>query len=218
MKAVIFDMDGVILDSEIHWKKAELSLFNKIVANWTKDDQHKIVGLSIHDTYRLLANDFGLTIGRDDFLERVMGVASDVYRNKANLMPDFLEFIKNIKSKNIPTALASSSLRRWIDLAIGRFSLKDYFDYIISSEDVDGKGKPAPDIYLFAAQRLGIDPKECLVIEDSRNGVVSAKSAGMYCVGLRNGFNEKQDLSTADREIEGFIKINNNEFFNLFTK
>lgn len=216
MKSVIFDMDGVILDSEIHWKKAELTLFNKILPSWTKEDQQKIIGRNINDTYRILANDYGLVLSHEKFIERVRGVALQVYRSKANLIPDFLDFIQNIKSKKIPTALASSSLREWIDIALNRFDIAQYFDFVVSNEDMDIPGKPAPDIYLDTAKKLGIKPADCLVIEDSKNGVVSAKSAGMYCVGFRNGFNKKQDLSMADIEIQGFKNLNNEKFFKLF--
>ena len=216
MKAVIFDMDGVILDSEIHWKKAELTLFNQILPKWTKNDQQRIIGLNINDTYRILANEYGLELSRPDFIDRVMGVALQVYQKKAHLLPDFLDFIKRLKENIIPTALASSSLKEWINIAIERFGLDGYFDYIISTEDLDTKGKPAPDIYLYAAKKLNIDPSDCIVIEDSRNGVLAAKAAGMSCIGFRNGFNKKQDLSPADWEAEGFKNINNNKFFRLF--
>jgi HAD superfamily hydrolase (TIGR01509 family) len=216
MKAIIFDMDGVILDSEFHWKKAELTLFQKLLPSWTKADQQKIMGLNVHDTYRKLANDYGLSLAHMEFLSRVEGIALEVYRKKADLMPDFVEFIKNIKSKKIPTALASSSLRQWIDIALKRFEIEMYFDFVVSNEDLDVPGKPAPDIYLYTAKKLGIKPADCLVIEDSKNGVMAAKAAGMYCVGFRNGFNKKQDLSSADVEIEGFKNMNNDKFFQLF--
>jgi HAD superfamily hydrolase (TIGR01509 family) len=216
MKAIIFDMDGVILDSEIHWKKAEFTLFNKMMPKWTKEDQQIILGLNIHDTYRILANDYGLEMEHAEFVKKVKGIALEVYKKWAGLLPDFLDLIKKIKDKKIPTALASSSLMEWINIALTRFDITKYFDHIISIEGLDMPGKPAPDIYLYAAKKLGIKPADCLVIEDSTNGIRAAKSAGMYCVGLRNGFNQKQDHSMSDIEANGFISLNNDKFFNLF--
>ena len=216
MKAVIFDMDGVIMDSELHWKKAELTLFKKLLPKWTKADQQTILGLNVHDTFRKLSNDYGLTLNHMDFLKRVEGIALEVYRKRANLMPGFIDVIQNLKNKKIPVALASSSLREWIDIGLSRFNIKPYFDLIVSNEDLDVPGKPAPAIYLHTAKLLNVKPSDCVVIEDSKNGVMSAKNAGMYCIGFRNGFNNKQDLSKSDLEVEGFKNLNNDKFFNLF--
>lgn len=208
MKAVIFDMDGVILDSELHWKKAELTLFSEMLGNWTKEDQQKIIGLNVNDTYRILANKYNLAMTRKEYLRRVKGVAKVVYTQKANLLDGFINLIKDIKNKNIPIALASSSLREWIEIVLNRFELNPYFDVVVSAEDIDAPGKPAPDIYLQTAKYLNLKPKDCAVIEDSKHGVEAAKSAGMFCIGLRNGFNQAQDLSSADIEINGFKELN----------
>ena len=216
MKAIIFDMDGVILDSELHWKKAELTLFNKLLPKWTKSDQQKIIGLNVHDTYRILANDYGLLLSHTEFIKKVEGIALEVYRKKAELIPEFIDVIKKLKNKKIPIGLASSSLREWIDIVMSRFELARFFDITVSIEDLDMPGKPAPDIYLHTAKKLNIPPHDCVVIEDSSHGVTSAKSASMYCVGLRNGFNKKQDLSLADIEVKGFKYLNDSNFFSLF--
>ena len=77
----------------------------------------------------------------------------------------------------------------------------------MSADEVGGKGKPAPDIYLYTAGKLQVRPEDCTVIEDSHNGVLSAKSAGMFCIGIRNGFNDEQDISAADLVIEGFGQL-----------
>jgi len=203
-------MDGVIIDSERYWKKAELTFFDKLLASWTKEDQQKIIGINVNDTYRLLANEYGLTISHKEFLRRVNGIAVEVYQNKCNLTDGFLELIEKLKTKNHKIALASSSLNEWIEIALERFSLKPFFDVVVSAEDINAPGKPAPDIYLHTAKKLEVDPKDCVVIEDSKHGVAAAKAAGMTVIGFRNGFNEKQDLSKADIEINGFKGLNIN--------
>ena len=197
-------MDGVIIDSELHWKKAELSLFKSLLHKWTEEDQHKILGMNMHEIYRLMANEYGLEITHAEYMRRVNGVAIDVYTKRCNLIDGFLDLVKRLKNDKIPIAIASSSLNDWINIVLDKFELRNFFDVIVSSEDIGNKGKPAPDIYLYTAKKLQTDPKDCIAIEYSENGVLSAKNAGMYCVGFRNGFNDMQDLSAADVIIEGF--------------
>ena len=88
-----------------------------------------------------------------------------------------------------------------------RFSLRDSFKVVVSADELAGEGKPSPAIYLLTAIRLGVSPHRCIAIEDSKNGVLSAKNAGMFCVGYRNGFNEEQDLSRADMIIHHFAEF-----------
>jgi beta-phosphoglucomutase-like phosphatase (HAD superfamily) len=89
-------------------------------------------------------------------------------------------------------------------MAVKRFDLNQHFEKVISADETDSKGKPAPDIYIHTMKQLNKDPSECLAIEDSKNGVISAQKAGMKCVGLKNGFNDDQDLSFSDILIHGF--------------
>lgn len=217
-------MDGVIIDSEKHWKKAELSFFGELLPSWTTEDQQKIIGINVHETYRILANEYGLEITHKEFMRRVNGIALEVYRHKCGLIDGFLGLIEKLKTKNtrpehnrrIKIALASSSLHEWIDIVLERFELKPFFDVVVSAEDINVPGKPKPDIYLYTAKQIDTPPKECVVIEDSHHGAQAAKSADMYCVGLRNGFNEMQDLSIADIEINGFTASNNQKILNFF--
>jgi beta-phosphoglucomutase-like phosphatase (HAD superfamily) len=90
---------------------------------------------------------------------------------------------------------------------LDRFSLRDSFKVVVSADELAGRGKPSPAIYLLTAARLGIRPNRCIAIEDSQNGVLSAKNAEMYCVGFRNGFNDEQDLSRADAIIHHFAEF-----------
>lgn len=201
-------MDGVIVDSEYHWKKGELTLFNQLLPKWTNEDQQKIIGMSMNEIYIILVKNYGLKINKSEFLEQVNKIATIVYMEQTKLSDGFMEVVNDLRKRNISISLASSALKIWINMVLDRFELHPFFNVIVSSEDINGASKPAPDIYLHTAKKLGVDPKECIVIEDSCNGVLSAKSAGMYCVGLRNGFNEAQDLSKADVIINGFGEFN----------
>ena len=205
-------MDGVIVDSEKYWKKAELTFFGELLTNWTKEDQQKIIGISVFDTYKLLKNNYGLEISQESFLEQVNEIAIRVYKEHCNLLDGFLDFIEKCKMLNAKIALASSSTKSWIKIVLDRFDLNQFFDVIVSADEVGGKGKPAPDIYLNTAAKLNIIPQKCIVIEDSKHGTTAAKAANMFCIGLRNGFNEMQDLSEADVQIKGFKTININMF------
>lgn len=205
-------MDGVIVDSEKHWKKSELDLYSKLVSRWANEDQQKIIGMGIIDIYGVLVKDYGLSMSQSDFLDKVNEIATIVYMEQSKLSDNFLKVINDLKEKNIPIALASSALDMWINMVLDRFELRPFFDVIVSSEDVGNKGKPEPDIYLLTAKKLNINPKDCIVIEDSKNGVLSAKNAGMYCIGFRNGFNDAQDLSGADEVIDGFQEFDNKLF------
>jgi HAD superfamily hydrolase (TIGR01509 family) len=208
MRALIFDMDGVIVDSEIHWKTSEGFFLKSLVSQWGPVDQGRITGISIYDTYDLLAREYGLAKSREEFMALYQEMAKDIYLQKASLIEGFRELLILARDKGMRTALASSSRRSWIEMVLGRFDLLPYFDAVVSIEDLPGaKGKPEPDIYLRTAEMLGVQPSECIVIEDSTNGVLSARRAGMFCIGFRNGFNEEQDLSEANVIVEGYRGI-----------
>ena len=208
MDALIFDMDGVIVDSELHWKQLEGFFLQSLIPSWTPADQGRIIGLSIHDLYTMLSGEFGLRKSKEEFLELYHEMARDIYNHKVALIPGFLDLLHDLRRNEIPTALASSSTRSWIDMVLDRFDLRPMFDVVVSADELEGgEGKPSPAIYLLTAQKLNVQPARCVVIEDSRNGVLSAKNAGMYCIGFRNGFNDEQDLSAADEIVNSLAEI-----------
>ena len=207
MNAVIFDMDGVIVDSEIHWKTLEGYFLQSLIPTWTSADQDKIIGLGVHDLYTLLISQYGLQKTKQQFLELYQEMANKIYGQKVSLIAGFSDLLTTLNKNNIPVALASSSPRSWINIMLRRFGLQASFRVVVSADELEGEGKPSPAIYLLTAQRLGVSPTSCIAIEDSKNGVLSAKNAGMFCIGFRNGFNEEQDLSKADMIIHGFAEI-----------
>ncbi|HEX8599089.1 MAG TPA: HAD family hydrolase [Chloroflexia bacterium] len=208
MQAFIFDMDGVIVDSELHWKKPEGFFLRSLVPNWTDADQTRIIGLSLDNMYRLLTTEYGVTHSKDDFLEVYMAMARQIYREMVALIPGFTELLAELHQREIPVALASSSTRSWIDIVLDRFDLRSEFEAVVSADDLTGgESKPSPAIYLHTASKLGVEPAECVVMEDSQNGVLSARRAGMYCIGFLNGFNEDQDISTADAIVNSYAEI-----------
>jgi HAD superfamily hydrolase (TIGR01509 family) len=208
--AVIFDMDGVIVDSEIHWKTVEGYFLQSVIPTWSSSDQSRIIGIGVHDLYALLTNEYGLQKTEEQFLELYQEMASEIYGQKVSLLEGFSDLLATLNKHHIPVALASSSPRSWIDIMLDRFDLRAAFKAVVSADELKGEGKPSPVIYLLTAKRLGVSPAACIAIEDSKNGVLSAKNAGMFCIGLRNGFNEEQDLSRADMVISGFAELDRN--------
>jgi HAD superfamily hydrolase (TIGR01509 family) len=214
-KGIIFDMDGVIVDSELHWKVVETAFLSSLLPAWGDSDQSQIIGLSMDHLYSLLVKDYDLQQSREQFLALYNEMANDVYLLRSALLPGVRELLVHLHHKSIPVALASSSPMRWIRLVLDRFHLQEFFRVVVSADDLQGEGKPSPAIYLLTASQLGVIPPQCIVIEDSRNGVLSAKRAQMYCVGLRNGFNEEQDLSQADLIIHNFSEFSQHLFQEL---
>ena len=202
--AVILDMDGVMVDSEHQWLLLEKPFLKGLLGRWTAADHRKVVGMGVEDLYYHLVREYGLGLGKADFLARCDRIAAEVYRSKVRLAPGLRDFIADLRRRRVPLALASSSPRLWVDMVLERFALRPAFRAVATGDDAPGRTKPAPDLYLLAARRLKVDPKRCLAVEDSDFGVRAAKDAGMTCVGLRSGHNDEQRLSGADWEARGF--------------
>jgi HAD superfamily hydrolase (TIGR01509 family) len=125
-------------------------------------------------------------------------MAVDVYNNRCSMTEGLMDLLAELDRRGMRHGLVSSSPQRWIRLFLTRFGLSEEFDPIVSADDVGGRAKPEPEIYLFAARKAEVRPERCLAIEDSGHGVRAAKAAGMTCAGLRTPFNPEQDLSLAD--------------------
>jgi HAD superfamily hydrolase (TIGR01509 family) len=208
MKAVIFDMDGVIVDSELQWQRCEGEFFRKHVPTWCEADHHKIVGLGVEDLYHFLAREYSISAGKEQFLKECHDIAALVYNERCSLTPGFTETLAEIKRRGLLLGLASSSPRLWILAVLRRFGLEDTFKAMACADDVpSGKTKPEPDIYLEALRRVGVSAGEAIAIEDSALGLRAAKRAGMACAAFRNGSNDAQDFSAADFEIRSLAEI-----------
>lgn len=203
-RGLIFDMDGVMIDSERFWVNIEPVFLQQIAPGWTKNDQDSITGLSMRDVYKVLQEKHQVTLGWDDFLATYRDLPLEIYQEKCQLIPGVLRQLEGANSLGHPTALCSSSPRQFIEIVLKRFALHSKFNSVVSSDDTEGIGKPDPAVYLLSAQRLALNPKDCVAIEDSDNGVASAKAAGMFCLGFRNTWNHKQSLAKADLLIEGW--------------
>lgn len=206
--AIIFDMDGVLIDSEKIWQQHEMGFLKTFVPEFPDEMHADILGRSIFGIFDLLVERFPGKVSSDEkeyFLQEYRKFGDENIYQKTNLTP----YTKEVLEKFSPLyaiGLASSSPFDWINTTLDRHEIREYFQVCSSGEEVKN-AKPDPEIFLLTADRLCVDPKNCLVIEDTKNGIFSAKAAGMSVLGFRNGFNEEQDLSQADGVIESFLEI-----------
>ena len=200
-RAVLFDMDGVIVDSERYWARIEEERIFP-AAGVLDIRAAEITGMNYREVYDHLDDEYDVTIDREAFLDIYEEAAREVYTDRAALMDEFRDLRGTLRDRGTRLAIISSSPPEWIDLVCDRFELTG-FDATVSAEEVDGPGKPEPDVYRHAADELGVDPAECVAVEDSTYGVASATAAGMTCIGYRSADAKDFDLAAADSAIDG---------------
>ena len=198
MKAFIFDMDGVIINSEPHHIEVEIATAAKYGATITEEDLSKYMGMVSTEMWSSVKSEHGLTGELEEILDhQINEKLSKLKASDLEPIEGIPALMQKLSKANIPMAVASSSPRVYITAVLEKFGIVDYFDSVISGEEVN-QGKPAPDIYLETAKVLGVEPKDCVVLEDSHNGVRAAKAAGMTCIGYLAPDAGGQDLSNAD--------------------
>lgn len=207
MQHIIFDMDGVIVDSEPHWHRAENEFIRGLVPSWGPEDHKRLLGMSVDSCFKLISKEYGVALSRDEFVNYFSQQAAEIYGKHVELVEGCVSCLARFRAAGCMIGLCSSSQNAWIELVIKRFGLNEYFDAFVGAESISGEAKPAPDLYLCIAEQLNVAPANCIAIEDSPKGVASAKAAGMRCVGFRNGSNDDVDLSEADTVYRGFDEI-----------
>jgi HAD superfamily hydrolase (TIGR01509 family) len=200
--AVLFDMDGVIVNSEDYWHAFERErLFPETVASGdpTPDE---VTGMHYREIYDVLAEAYEMAVDADEFVRRYDEAAAEIYGERVSLMAGFAALLADLRDDGRAVGIVSSSPQDWIGIVRDRFDLGP-FDLVCSAEDVDAPGKPEPHIYEHAARELGLDPADCTVVEDSAHGVAAATRAGAFTVAYRRQHNAEADLSAADAEVGG---------------
>ncbi len=186
LKAVIFDMDGVLIDSEPLWQEAEIAVFGQVGIPLTAADVRGTMGLRVDD---VVAYWFSRRPWRqpskkaveDTIIETVIALV----KAKGAACDGVDAILALFQQRNLPLALASSSPRKLIEAVLDKLAIRQHIP-IIHSAEMEARGKPHPAVYLTTAQKLGIRPEQCLVFEDSPNGVLAAKAATMRCVAVPN--------------------------------
>lgn len=206
IKAVIFDMDGVMIDSEPLWEKTERILLGRRDIDYSPSYRDQIVGLNQKDSGKLLVSTFELQETVEEIISERVEILTAIYEEELEVVPGLRPLLNELKNNNFLLAVASSSPLRVINFVLDMFSLHDYFSEVVSGECTEN-GKPHPDIYLHTADRLGVEPWECIAIEDSINGVKSAKAAGMFCIAVPDKRLSQEQFRTADLIINSLDKF-----------
>lgn len=209
MKAFIFDMDGVLIDSEPLHTRTKLSALRHYGVSFAAERLSSYVGRSTRELFCEAVTEQGLSgIDIGEMVDYKHKLYLDILRDDHDLQPieGSKELIESLRAAALPLALASSAGRKVIESVLERFFLTDYFSAVLSGAELP-RSKPDPAVYLLAAQRLKVLPEDCVVLEDSASGVAAAKSAGMYCIAYHNPHSGKQDLGKADRIVEHIAEI-----------
>jgi HAD superfamily hydrolase (TIGR01509 family) len=191
IKAVIFDLDGTLIDSMWVWGKIDEDYFKVRNMDLPKDLKDQIEHLSFEDTAVYFKNKFNLTDTLDEIKKEWLDSAHVEYTSNVKLKPGVVEFLSLLKTLNIKIGLATSNTKQLLEAGLQANGIYDYFDSITLTDEVS-RGKNFPDVYLLAAQRLGVKPEECIVFEDILPAVKSAKAAGMKVVGVYDDFSKHQ--------------------------
>ena len=196
--AVVLDLDGVLVDSEQLWDEVREGLARERGGRWHDRAQADMMGMSSTEWSRYMHDVIGLDESPEAINAEVVRRLLERYRVSLPLLPGAVEAVERL-ARRWPLALASSSNREVIDTVLNVAGIAEHFRATVSSEEVD-HGKPAPDVYLEAARRLGVEPKRCAAVEDSRNGILSAHAAGMRVIAVPNPHYRPSDdeLAKAD--------------------
>jgi HAD superfamily hydrolase (TIGR01509 family) len=182
--AVVFDLDGVLVDSEAVWDDVRRQFTEEHGGRWHENAQRDMMGMSSTEWSRYVRDRLGVRMKPEEISAAVADEVADQYREHLPLLPGAVKSVRAL-AVEWPLGLASSSNRHVIDLVLEEAGIANDFQATVSSEEV-GAGKPAPDVYLAAAERLGVEPSACVAIEDSTNGIRSAHSAEMAVIAVPN--------------------------------
>jgi len=205
-RAVIFDMDGVLINSEPLWEETEIRLLKSMGAEYDPAFRDNVVGLSQVDSSKLIIHEFGLSCSYRELISRRMEILLGIYDERLTMFKGARELLEKLRKTGLQTALASSSPMKAINYVLSKFFLKSLFDAVVSGDCVKN-GKPAPDIYMLAAEKLGIKPSECAAIEDSPKGAKSAVSAGMFCIVIPDKRLKAEEFEVCDAVCENIENV-----------
>ena len=202
-RAVVFDMDGLLLDTEVVWQRAEEDLFRRYGEEFSMDDKLAVIGTSAEHAAAYFARRLAQPPKRGPALvDELMDAMHEHLQLQVAGRPGAVELVERLRGRT-RLGLASNSPRRLVDAALATAGLADAFGAIVTSDDA--AFKPAPDIYLLACERLGVAPQDALALEDSASGIAAAKAAGLACIAVPQ-FAEI-DVSAADRIIDSLEEL-----------
>lgn len=179
-EAVLFDMDGTLVDSEIVWEAAEHAMFEELNVDFTFEVREQVIGMRLDAFFQRLKDIFNLTHSVQDLTDELTRRVLELLPTQTVAKPGAIEILKYVSELGIPYAIASSSPMSVIEAVVLSQEWHEVIKHLYTADDVT-HGKPSPDVYLHAAERLGVNPARCVAIEDSVNGAKAAVAAGMTC-------------------------------------
>jgi HAD superfamily hydrolase (TIGR01509 family) len=186
VEAVVFDLDGVLLDSEQLWNQSKEALVRATGGRWRDDAPRAMLGMNSTEWSSYMHDELDVPLPQEEINRAVVSWMEERYRSGLPLLPGAVDVVRGLAAQ-WPVALASSASRGIIDLVLELSGLAEVFVVTVSSDEVP-RGKPAPDVYLKAARRLGVAPASCVAIEDSSSGLRSAAAAGLTAIALPNPY------------------------------
>ncbi len=198
IQAILFDLDGLMVDSEPHSIASWQAVLGLRGATFDQATIDRTFGLRVDETSQLLKDTYHLPDTIDDLSREKIEYQITHLDGNVKPMPGLIELLDEIDRRNLKKAVASSSQRRYVDAVLKSIGVLDRFGSIVAGDQVS-RGKPAPDVFLAAARALNVDPQNCLVLEDAPAGVQAAKSADMLCIAVPNDHTRSLDLSLADQ-------------------
>lgn len=216
-KAVIFDLDGTLVDSMWVWSEIDVEFLKSYGYQVPKGLQHMVEGKGFTEVAEFFKDYFDLPESIDEIKQIWQRMAMDKYRSEVPLKPGVEKFLPYLKEQGISMAVASSNHLGLIEAALGNHGIRPYFDAIITACEVK-KGKPAPDVYLEAASRLHVEPARCMVFEDIVPGIMAGKNAGMDVCAIQDTYSlmqEKEKRDCADYFINSYEQVLNGTYEEL---
>lgn len=210
IEAVIFDLDGTLIDSMWVWQRVDEEYFARFNIEQPKDFNLAIEGKSFRETAEFFKKRFQLPLLVEEIEDDWNRMAWDKYKHEVPLKKGVMKFLQFLKKKNIKMGIATSNSRELVELVTKANGIRDFFDYICTATEVQ-KGKPEPDIYLRVAKGLNKNPKKCLVFEDVVNGIIAGKRANMKVCAVYDEASKDsthQKIKYADYYVENFTDIN----------
>ena len=209
IKAVIFDLDGTLVDSMWMWKDIDIEFLERYNIELPTDLQSAIEGMSFSETAAYFKKRFELPLEVEEIKAIWNEMAQEKYKNEVPLKEGVLEFLQFLKKNQIKTGIATSNSKHLVTLVLERHEILEYFDAVHTSCEVK-QGKPAPDIYELVASKLGVQPEHCLVFEDIMQGILAGKRANMRVCAVEDEFSKaevEQKKALADYYIETYHEL-----------
>lgn len=208
IKAIIFDMDGVLVDSEPFHIEIEKQQFLQCQLSVSNEEHAQYMGVASDVMWKEIAEHHSINVLVEDLIEqfKVKSIQYFSELEEIPVMPGLIDLLEKLSRNNFPMAVASSSYPEIIKIILEKTGLRKYFDVVVSSQEA-GKSKPEPDVFLLAARKLGIPAKDCLVVEDSANGIKAAQAAGMSCVAYQGSGANVQSQKEADAIVKSYAQL-----------